>query len=181
MINTEELQKIKLAVSQPLNWEAYKSTNVQNVTNCFAHAIGCNIPYELTYWLGNISNKKSRHEDYKSCEELRKLFLADLAVLNLCVKEIKFEELSKEEVIKYASQAKLDSNQYLVTMFATIYNKDGQEMIRDFHFIRYDQEVGWSEKKIRHNVRIFKNILAEWPSNWYDKLIGVYQITRNPE
>lgn len=73
---------------------------------------------------------------------------------------------------------KLQNNQHIVVLFVKIYENGGKERIRDFHFIRYDKEKGWSEKRFRNNVYLFEDIGREWPSCWNDRTVGAFKITR---
>ena len=56
--------------------------------------------------------------------------------------------------------------------------RDGkEERIRDFHFLRFDEE-GWSEKRFIQNVIFLNNINFQWPSGWNDRIVGTFLITR---
>ena len=62
-----EILEIRWNVHQPLKWENYKSTNIRDNTNCFAHAIGStNISDPRYYRLCMVSGKKGLIEDYFS-------------------------------------------------------------------------------------------------------------------
>lgn len=175
MIAQENIERIKSAVHQPLNWEDYNSTSVIEDTNCFSHAIGSTVTSNRpAYRLGMLSGKKELKEEYISREEVKNLFLADLSVIGLEVEEIPFESLTS--FLGYLSNTVLADNEHIVALFVTIYGRD--EYIRDFHFLRYDKENGWSEKRWGWRVNFIKNILIEWPTRWNDRLVGVFKITR---
>lgn len=175
MITVENFEKIKRAVHQPLNWDDYNSTSVMDNTNCFAHAIGSTVTADgCAYRLGILSGLKDVEEKYFSINEVNEIFEADLNSIDLEFQKIKVKDVSlflKEEIQDF----KLEDNQYIVALFVKVY---GPEIIRDFHFLRFDKEIGWSEKRWRSNVYFIKNILMFWPCDWNDRLVGIYQITR---
>lgn len=174
MIAQENLEKIKKAVHQPLNWNDYNSTSVIEYTNCFAHAIGSTITEELcAYRLGMISGRKNKEEKYFSEEEVKFLFQADLSVIELSIQEIPFENL--ETFLQNIQEINLKDNEHIVALFVKVYKK---KYIADFHFLRYDKEKGWSEKRWGWKLHFIENILMEWPSSWNHKLVGVFKITR---
>lgn len=173
----ENIEELKLAVHRPLEWSDYDSTNINKATNCLSHAMGSTvISNPKLYRLGMISRKKDPNEEYTSSREVKELFGSDFAELDLVAKEMVFCPFNKYSVVKAVSESKLKSNQYIVLLFVKDYGRIG-ENIKDFHFIRYDDEKGWTEK-LKGSIRFFGDILEEWPSNWYDKLIGVFLITR---
>ena len=175
MIEQEKIEKIKSAVHQPLNWEDYNSTAVIEDTNCFSHAIGCTITSNRSaYRLGMLSGKKKLKDGYFSKEEVKTLFQDDLSVIGLGVEEIPFESLMS--FLEYLSNADLEDNEHIVALFVKIYGRE--EYIRDFHFLRYDKEKGWSDKRWNMRVHLSDNISMEWPSGWNDRLVGVFKITR---
>lgn len=175
MIAQENLEKIKKAVHQPLNWEDYNSTAVMENTNCFSHAIGSTVTEDRSaYRLGMLSGKKELKDEYSSIEEVKNLFLADLSTLELKVEEIPFVHLIT--FLDNLSNIDLAENEHIVALFVTIYGKD--EIIRDFHFLRYDKEKGWSERRKGWKVYFIENILREWPSDWNDRLVGIFKVTR---
>lgn len=175
MIAKENIEKIKKAVHQPLNWGDYDSTSVIEDTNCFFHAIESTVTSDISaYRLGMLSGKKKLRDRYISKMEVKNLFQSDLLVLELENEEIPFENL--KSFLEYLPKIDLANNEHIVALFVTIYGKD--ENIRDFHFIRYDKEKGWSEKRWGWKVHFIENISREWPSNWNDQLIGIFKITR---
>lgn len=171
---TERIEKIKKAVHQPLNWDDYNSTSVIEDTNCFSHAIGSTVTsIRNAYRLGMLSEKKKENEKYISIQEVKQLFLADLSVVELNVEEISFKNLSL--FLEQMSNIELSDNQHIVALFVKVYGNDN---IIDFHFLRYDNEIGWSEKRWNFAVHLIDNIESTWPSNWNDRLVGIFKITR---
>lgn len=170
------IEEIKKVVNKPLNWDSYNSTNVINSTNCFSHAIGSTIIDDLSlYRLGMIS--KNTKIEYSSIEELKELFLEDAKMLGLNVEEIKMY-LHKHSVLQCVEKLCLNDNQYFVLLFAKTYQQEGKQKIRDFHFFRFDQDKGWSEKIVRNEVHFVKDMTKAWPSSWSDKPVGLFTITR---
>ena len=178
MVIPNDIEKIKRDLHQPLNWDDYNSTYIRDNTNCFSHAIGITVPLLKYYRLGVLSGKKDVKEEYKSIEEVQDLFLSDMSALNLKVEEISYADTSKFSLLKSIPNIELQSNQHIVVLFVKIYENKGKESIRDFHFIRYDKEKGWSEKWRRRNVYFFQDITIGWPSGWNDRMVGVFKITR---
>lgn len=178
MVIPNDIEKIKRDVHQPLKWSEYDSTNVRDNTNCFSHAVGSVVPLINYYRLGMLSEKKGIKEEYLSIEETKDLFLSDMSILDLKVEEIPYANASKFSLLKSISNIELQSNQHIVVLFVKIYENKGKESIRDFHFIRYDKEKGWSEKWRRRNVYFFQDITIGWPSGWNDRMVGVFKITR---
>lgn len=165
------IETIKEAVHQPINFKDFESTDVRKNTNCFALAIGSTVTADKTlYRLGRISGRKPLDEKFFSIEEVKDLFLADLEALDL-----KYESLAlhgKSQILAYTSGLKLQENEHIVVMFV---REMANNTIMDFHFLRYDNR-GWSEKIGLSYFSTGENI--SWPSNWYDKLVGVFKITR---
>lgn len=176
-----EILEIRRNVHQPLKWEDYNSTNVRDNTNAFAHAIGStNVSDPRYYRLGMVSGKKKLKQEYFSLEEVKDLFLSDAHVLELDVEEIILAggDLSKYSLLDHISKIELQNNQHIVVLFVKIYVDGKRERILDFHFLRYDEGKGWSEKILRRNVYFFEDISREWPSCWYDRTVGAFKITR---
>ena len=171
------VEKIKQNVHQPLKWENYNNTIVRNNTNCFAHAIGSTDSSDRSFYrLGVISGKKDIEQEYFSAKEVKELFLSDLEVLELDAEEILLRD--KDEILEHISNMNLQDNQYIVALFVKTYREWGKMRIRDFHFLRYDEEKGWSEKRFTQNVIFLNNIKFQWPSSWNDESVGVFVITR---
>lgn len=175
MIAVENFEKIKRAVHQSLNWEDYNSTSVKDNTNCLAHAIGSTVTSDRrAYRLGVLSGKKDVGEQYFSKEEVKELFEADAEAIELKLQEIEVEDVKsflKEEILNI----ELQENEHIVALFVKIY---GKEIIRDFHFLRFDRGIGWSEKRRQLGVDFIEDILKSWPSAWNDRLVGIYRVTR---
>lgn len=175
MIDQQIIKEIKTAVHKPLNWQHYESTSVCDYTNCFAHAIGSTgitnySNFFEAYRLGMISSKKQKGERYCSKQEVRELFLSDVAILGLEIEEIPFE--NKWSFFQKFPNIQLDENQHLVALFVKINRKQ----IQDFHFLRYDKEKGWSEKRWFHRPNMLKEIFKEWPDDY--SIVGVFKVTR---
>lgn len=175
MISQENIQKIKKAVHQPLSWEDYNSTSVIENTNCFAHAIGSTVTADRSaYRLGMLSGKKKKDEEYISKKEIKNLFLDDVSVLELQVEEIPFENL--KSFLDNLHKTNFADNEYIVALFVKISGRD--EKILDFHFLRYDQGIDWTEKRWKFGPHFIQNVTVEWPSAWNDRLVGIFKITR---
>lgn len=177
MVIPNDIEKIKLDAHQPLKWHEYNSTNVRDNTNCFSHAIGITVPLLKYYRLGVLSGKKNVKEEYKSIEEVRDLFLADMSVLDLKIEEILYADTSKFSLLKSIQNIELHSNQHIVVLFVSVLEGKESGRIKDFHFIRYDKEKGWSEKWRGRNVYFFEDISIEWPSGWNNIMVGVFKVT----
>lgn len=178
MVFPDNFEQIKRAVSEPMDWYYYDSTIVRDKTNSYSHAIGSTvISNPSIYRPGVISGRKKDSDRYKSREELKEDTLSDLSALGLHVCEIS-PILEKDKILDCVSHIKLESNQHIIVLFAIIYEDKGEEKIRGFHFLRYDADKGWSEKKYGGYVHFFEDISMSWPSNWYDKPVAVFKITR---
>lgn len=137
MTKQERLDIVRKEVQSPINIDAYNNdTSIRDNTNCMAYAIGATFPELSMYRLGAISDSKSLDEPYYSTQELIKLLYKDLDVLGL-----KYEKVFNDESIK-----KIESNQYIIKLYALVF-ADGR--IGDFHFIRYDNNGKWTEKRSR--------------------------------
>lgn len=172
-MNIEAFMKIKIDAHQPFKYkEMLNSSIVRENTNCFSVAIGSTCTIDKTlYRLGMLSEKKPVDEAYKSFEEIKDLFLSDLEILDLRYIELNLK--TKHSIEQYVSTHPLDERSHIAVLFA---KEMADKKIHDFHFLRYDSEIGWSEKCGRQPLFIGKNVT--WPPNWYDKLIGCYKITR---
>lgn len=172
-MNIEAFMGIKIDSHQAFKYkEMINSTVVRKNTNCFSVAIGSTCTIDKTlYRLGMLSEKKTVDEAYKSFKEIKDLFLSDLEAIELRYKELNLKTQSSIE--QYVRSNSLSERNHIVVLFAKEF---ADKKIHDFHFLRYDSEIGWSEKCGRQPLFIGKNVT--WPSNWYDKLIGCYKITR---
>lgn len=137
------IEKIKNAVHQPLNFKAFDSSCTRQNTNGFALAIGSTVADDRAlYRPGRLSGKKPLEQDFSSVEEVKDLFFSDLEFLDL-----KYESLDlvgKKEIFDYASQLKLKENEHLLVMFVQEF---ADHSIGDYKFLRYDPNIGWSEKR----------------------------------
>ena len=139
---------------------------VKMSTNCMAFALGLETASNSElYRVGALCGKKPIDQEYFSEYEVKELFLEDLQVLKLNVKQVTFEEIKVME---------LESNQYIVFLFVTKYGKE----IGDFHFWRYDNEWGFTQKRPRQVQIIIENPKRDWPENWNTKLMGAFVITK---
>lgn len=176
MLEQQIIEEIKKVVHQPLNWEEYESSSKCRLTNCFAHAIGNtsatvhNSDSYEAHRLGMISGLKQKNEKYISKQEVKELFLSDIAMLDLQAEEILFE--NKWSFFGRFSDIQLEKNQHVVVLFVKLNRNE----IEDFHFLRFDLEIGWSEKRWCFKPYVFEDIFKEWPSDF--ELVGVYKITR---
>ena len=126
---------------KPINIKNYNdNTVIRNYTNCMAYALGTYCSYSQLYRPGIISQEKYRKDQFMDEFELRDLFVKDCKYLNLKVTPF---GATQEDLVKYAENFKFRKHEYLIGLFAIKY-ADGK--IRGFHFVRYDPDIGWSEK-----------------------------------
>ncbi len=172
-MNIEAFNKIKIDVHKPFEYkQMLNSTVVRKNTNCFSVAIGSTCTIDKTlYRLGMLSQKKPVNETYKSFQEIEDLFLSDLEVLDL--RYVKLNLKTKPSIEQYVSTHPLDKRSHIAVLFA---KEMADKKIHDFHFLRYDSEIGWCEKRGHNQFLTNENIT--WPCNWYDQLICCYKITR---
>lgn len=158
-MNIEALEKIKHAVHQPLNFDDYNSTLVQDNTNCFSHAIGSTVPDDRSlYRLGMISGKKTKNEAYSSADEIKSLFLSDLSVLELNVREIAY--VNKNFFLSSIDEMNLDEKMHIILLYM---EQAFNYKILDFHFLRFDKEHGWTEKR-PNSKPVFLDTRYSWPT-----------------
>lgn len=152
----------------------YNETAVMEDTNCFAHAIGSRITNNRVYYrLGSISQRKILNQSYFTNQEVKELFLSDAEMLELDVEELPIKK-DKESIIQGVENIKLEENQYIVVLFVQKY-ADGK--ISDFHFIRFDKDIGWTEKKYDQRLTYIENINISWPTFWME-IVGTFLISR---
>lgn len=172
MNNFEIISKIKDAVHKPINFDDFKSSCTCENTNSYALAIGSTVTANRTlYRPGRLSGKKPLAQDFSSIEEVKNLFFSDLKFLDL-----KYESLDlvgKKEILEYSSKVKLKEREYLLVMFV---QELADKSIGDYKFLRFDANIGWSDKRGCHQFLTGENV--SWPSNWYDKFVGCFKITR---
>ena len=88
---------------------------VKMSTNCMAFALGLETASNSElYRVGALCGKKPIDQEYFSEYEVKELFLEDLQVLKLNVKQVTFEEIKVME---------LESNQYIVFLFQSMEKK----------------------------------------------------------
>ena len=71
------------------------------------------------------------------------------------------------------SKIYLRPNQHVVVLF--IKSANGKDIL-DFHFVRFDEMKGWSEKYRHQNVNFF-NAREAWPNGFYIS-IGAFVISK---
>ena len=163
---------IKETVHKPLNYSDYSETIIREYTNCYAHAIGSTIPDDKgTYRLGIISGKRKSIFGYSSIEEVKNFFLEDMKTLELGVEEL---EIFKEELIGNEKNF-IKEKQHIVVLFAEKRRKDMP--IMEFHFFRYDTEMGWTEKRYG-TISLPVNTNIGWLDRWPYIQVGIFRITR---
>lgn len=169
------IEKIKTEAHAPMDLNAYENSLIRENTNSLSHVIGTMVPERYLYQLGRISGKQTALIDYyTSPEQVRELFVSDLNAV-----ELQFEELplySKSAIFSFLDSNPLKENQHLAVLFIQDSRKNKRGVIWGSHFLRFDQNIGWSSKKFNQYLCVGDNVT--WPSNWYDQLIACYKITR---
>lgn len=178
-MNIELINEIRECVHRPLDWNAYTRSLVQEDCNSFSHAIGSTITDVRDYYhLGVLSGNKDPKSKYDSEKEMDWLFLEDLKVLDLAVSKL-FMPYGKIGIIDTVPKilSSENENQYVVVMFSRKW--PAVKKIADFHFLRYDYGIGWSEKWYGCKLQKIsnKNIFMMWPASDHT-LVGVYLISR---
>lgn len=176
-MNNNRIDKVKEVVHLPLKWERYNETLVRNETNCYAHAIGSTYPcfgfYRIGVLSGNIISKEEYAQEYYSEKQVKTLFLKDMQFLNLDCQEIVFS--TKEDLLEKIRSESLLKNQYVVLLFLYFWSNG---KIADFHFWRYDTEIGFSHKRYRQLPITISDPIKQWPETWNIKCISAFRITR---
>lgn len=172
-MNIEAFMGIKIDAHQPFKYkEMLNSSMVRENTNCFSVAIGSTCTIDKTlYRLGMLSEKKPFNESFSSFEELKDLFTSDLEAIELRYKELSLKTRSSIE--QYVQSNPLSERNHIAVLFA---KEISDKNMYDFHFLRYDSKIGWSEKCNRQPLFIGENVT--WPSNLHDKLVACYKVTR---
>lgn len=140
------VSRVKQQVKEPWTKEKMDRYNNESVTrdgtNCYAYAIGATSTISGLYRPGLISKCKPPKSDFQDEYELVKCFKKDCDWLNLPYTHV----LSRDPEVFAKMQREFGfyPNEHMVGLFSVKYY-DG--IIRGFHFIRYDPEFGWSEKK----------------------------------
>ena len=97
--------------------------------------------------IGAISGKKAMSLCYTMADDLSELFKADMETLELNVTEVKTGlNPTKYGLISQIEGMHLGSNQYIVLLYKQVYPHD-HLIFRDFHFVRYDKENGFTQKR----------------------------------
>ena len=119
-----------------------KETALKNYTNCYAYAIGATCTVSDLYRPGMISGAKGHKAEFVDEYELMDCFRKDCQRLNLPFTQIITKEAT--QLARFERDYDFNANEHMIGLFSLKYY-DG--VIRGFHFIRYDPEIGWSEKK----------------------------------
>lgn len=145
----------------------FTETHIKDNTNCYAYALGLlSASNRELYRIGAISGKKAIDKCYFSEEEMKTLLLEDLKTLQLEVKSIELNEVSKISIA---------NNQYVIFLFGTYYANE----IKEFHFWRLDSERGITQKRFGQLPVQVEFPKRDWPAkDWKTKFLGAYVITK---
>lgn len=171
MITTQEaIEMIKMDLhNNETDFESYNNYNVRINTNCYAYAIGATLEYSEVYRLGVFSGKKMDIEEpYSSEKEMKYLLESDLDSLEIQYENI--EGKDEEELKNEVSKIDLHSNQHVIVLFGNHY---ANGLLKDFHFLRYDKNRGWTDKR----WGIMPQLISDWPYSLYYNVIAAYIIT----
>lgn len=170
MITTQEaIEIVKSELLKGTSIKDYESFSTRIYTNCYAYAIGATLGYSEVYRLGVFSGKKTDIEEpYSSEKEMKYLLESDLDALDLNYQIIggKDEEQIKNEIAKID----LHSNQHIIVLLSNHY---ANGLLKDFHFLRYDKNLGWTDKR----WGTIPQHLYNWPYKLYYSVISAYLIT----
>lgn len=167
------IERVRQQIHDKLDYSAYDCTTIQEETNCYAHALGATTTLDnRMYIVGRFSHGIGFEPNYIDRDDLRSKLEEDLNTLGLKFERVRAK--GKFEIIDFVENFPLKDNQHIIVLFS----KEYRDMkIRDFHFIRYDNEKKWSEKSPRQRLSYIENIKISWPSFWiYD--VATYVITR---
>ena len=151
---------LKQVHEEPL-YDKYIPTAISQNLNCYSHALGATYPNLQSYRIGAICEKKPLDQEYFSIDEIKELLFLDCEKLQL-----KIEESSLEE--------ELLPNQYKIQLYVKIW---GNAQIGDYHFLRCDDNVTWTEKwrgRNMNEVNLRTSKMQHFPWNY----AGTYKITR---
>lgn len=169
IITNEAVQIVKENVHKIKSIEDYNSQNISIYTNCYAYALGATIEYPEVYRLGVFSGKKMDIEEpYSSEGEMKYLLESDLNALDVNFQKV--EGNNEEQIKKEVSNMTLQDNQYIIVLLAFHY---ANGLLRDFHFIKYENKNGWTDKR----WRVLPSKLYSWPIKLYYNVLGAYLIT----
>lgn len=164
----EAIKKIKAQVHSKTNFKDYNGGGIIDNTNCLAYAIGATYPEKSFYRLGVLSGLKPNiEEEYKDEEEFKELFFKDIESLDIDYQEIEF--IDKFDLLDKVSKLNLKDNEHVVVLCACYF---GCGMLKDFHFYRFDKEMGWSEKRRCQYYSKNENIERSWTD--FNRPIGLY-------
>ena len=170
------VEKIRLAAHSPLDYSEYSKSLVRELVNCYTHAIGATAIH-MGIRIGELCQKKPSKERYFSIDEIDELFKEDMKAIGLKCHRIKKVglEVEKKDVFDFVKKHDFKDNEFLIMIFAV---QNGDLSIRDFHFWRYDKEIGFTEKRFWNNLVKIENPEISWPGGILTQFIGVYLMKR---
>ena len=144
-----EFEKMKESAHSKFNMDVFitDTSRVEDI-NCYFYAISITyLPNRSLQRIGAISGKKAMSLCYTMADDLSELFKADMETLELNVTEVKTGlNPTKYGLISQIEGMHLGSNQYIVLLYKQVYPHD-HLIFRDFHFVRYDKENGFTQKR----------------------------------
>lgn len=158
-------QEILKQVHETPLFHRYIETIVSQNTNCYSHALGATYPNLQSYRIGAICGRKPLDQVYFSIDEIKELLFLDCEKLQLKIEEI--EESSLEE--------ELLPNQYKIQLYVKIW---GNGQIGDYHFLRCDDNVIWTEKWRGRNMNEVPDLKTGKMQYYPWNFAGIYKITR---
>lgn len=156
----EKIARIATQVHEELDYCAYDSTMCQTITNCYSHALGATLMFDMIYRIGAISGKKPVNESFRSTEEVISLLKEDCKTLGLGIEDYKGEPL--------------EENEYLIKLYVKVYRGD---KIYDYHFLRCDKGV-WTEKWRYSKPRVMENLDRSQYNSFPWVSVGLFKITK---
>lgn len=167
------IERVRQQVHDKLDYSKYDCTVIQEETNCYAHAIGATTTLNnKMYIVGRFAHGINFEPNYEDDDDLRCRLEEDLNALGLDFQRISVK--GKFEVKEFVENYPLKDNQHIIVLFSKQYRN---MMISDFHFLRYDKERKWTEKRPHQRVTTIEDILMSWPCFW-TKDVATYVITR---
>ena len=168
-----DLKELEAAVHKELDYSLYTSTQIKDKVNCYTHAIGAT-SIGIGLRIGEICGKKPILKAYDSDEEIKNLFIEDMKKLHLICREIDIHQ-NKFKMIERIKKLKPMKNEAVVMLFVQ-HNSDGY--IRDFHFWRFDNQKGFSEKRFWHELSVNDTPEYSWPADEMNHFVGAYFLKR---
>ena len=167
-----DLKKLEAAVHNKMNYSEYDSTSVKDNVNCYTHAIGAT-SIGMGLRIGEICGKKPILQSFVSDKEVKDLFLEDMKKIHLICRPI--EAKDKTAVLNWIKNANLKIEEAVVMLFVQ-HNSDGS--IRDFHFWRYDNEKGFTEKRFWNYLEVNEIPQYQWPEDEMNHFVGAFILKR---